>query len=110
MVTKENYIKEKAIEFYNKVKQHYPVKKILLFGSYAKGNFNEDSDIDIAVIIDEKEIEKNKRIEITSELYKIASGIDVYIEPKCIFLNEYLNHEPASILAEIIRTGKVISE
>lgn len=108
MVKDENYIKEKILEFYEKIKQGYPVKKILLFGSYAKGNYNRNSDIDVAVIIDEEE--PDKRIKITSELYKIASGIDVYIEPKCILLNEYLNHEPASILGEIIRTGKVIVE
>lgn len=108
MVKDENYIKEKVIEFYNLIKQQYPIKKILLFGSYAKGNYNINSDIDIAVVMDE--YKSKNRIEITSELFKIASGIDVYIEPKCIFWKEYLDHEPASILSEIIHTGKALIE
>jgi len=31
------------------IKQHFEVDKIGLFGSYAKGNYTEDSDIDIYV-------------------------------------------------------------
>ena len=32
------------------VRANYNYIKIILFGSYAKGNFNDDSDIDIAVV------------------------------------------------------------
>ncbi len=29
--------------------QNFPVKRVLLFGSYANGNFNEESDVDFLV-------------------------------------------------------------
>jgi len=106
MVKIESDINKKIIQFYHIIKKLYSVKKVLLYGSYAKGTFTKDSDIDVAVVIDETDF--TRRIEITSQLYRIASDIDVFIEPKCIFRNEFLHHEPTSILAEIIRTGKVV--
>ena len=34
------------------VKKFFPVKKIVLYGSYANGTHREDSDIDVAVILE----------------------------------------------------------
>ncbi len=49
--------------------------------------------------------DKIMRIEITTELFDSALRVDPAIEPKCIFWDEYENHDRASILAEIIETG-----
>ena len=40
-------------KFIEKIKKQYNVTAIILFGSYAKGTENENSDIDIAVISDD---------------------------------------------------------
>ena len=40
-------------KFIEEIKKHYKITAIILFGSYAKGTENEDSDIDIAVISDD---------------------------------------------------------
>ncbi len=96
-------IKSKILSFYNMIKEKYPVKKIILYGSYAKGTNKKDSDIDIGVVIDLKD--HLKRIEITSDLFHYSGEIDVDMEPKCIFYDEYLNSDKASILNEIIKTG-----
>ena len=40
-----------AEKYAGAVKSKYSFIRIILFGSYAKGNFNSDSDIDIAVEI-----------------------------------------------------------
>ena len=37
-------------ELCNRIKDHYELDEILLFGSYAKGTANEWSDVDVAVI------------------------------------------------------------
>ena len=42
-------------KFIKEIKKHYNITTIILFGSYAKGTENEDSDIDIAVISDDFE-------------------------------------------------------
>ena len=44
-----------AKEFTEKVKKLHGVKKIILFGSIAKGEEKLESDVDIAVIVDDKE-------------------------------------------------------
>jgi len=99
----QDIIRDKVLRFYDAIKAVLPVKKVLLYGSHAKGQATEDSDIDVVVVIDE--IDHTKRIEITSRLFHTAFGIDAAIEPKCIFWDEYKHPEQASILSEIISTG-----
>lgn len=103
MVKRKDLTQKKILKFYELIKNIYPVKKVILYGSYAKGHETPDSDIDIAVVVDIPD--HLKRIEITATLFHYASKVDTNIEPKCIFWDEYQNHEKASILAEIIRTG-----
>lgn len=103
MAKRKDLIREKVLKFYELVKSVYPVKKVILYGSYAKGENKLDSDIDIAVIVDISD--HLKRIEITANLFHYASKVDNNIEPKCIFWDEYKNYEKASILADIIKTG-----
>lgn len=108
MAKKQTIIEKSAIQkeiasFYNLIKGAYPVKKIILYGSYAKGVATKDSDIDIGVIIDLPD-DVNK-VKITSNLFHLARRIDTHIEPLCILWSEYKNHERGSILAEIIKTG-----
>ncbi len=45
---------ELARNYKSIVAQHLPLKALYLFGSYSKGGYTKDSDIDIAVIIDKK--------------------------------------------------------
>ena len=96
----QTIIREKLLRFYQSARQLFPIKKMLLYGSHAKGVATEDSDIDVAVIVDEAD--HSKRIEITARLFHAAFDIDAAIEPKCIFWDEYVNHDKASILSEII--------
>jgi len=45
----------KAEEFLKRISRKYRLKKAIVFGSSVKGNFGEDSDIDLIVINDEFE-------------------------------------------------------
>ena len=80
---------EKVLRFYQSAKQLFPIKKVLLYGSHAKGLATENSDIDVAVVVDE--MDHSKRIEITARLFHAAFDIDAAIEPKCIFWDEYVS-------------------
>ena len=74
--------KEQAIinaKIYAKlINQHIKTEKIILFGSYAKGNFNSNSDIDIAVIVNEI---TDDFLNISTLLNKLTRNIDYRIEP-----------------------------
>jgi predicted nucleotidyltransferase len=96
-------IREKILRFRESAKQQIPICKVLLYGSYAKGCATRDSDIDVAVIVDEPD--HTKRIDITAALFHWATQVDPAIEPKCIFWDEYQNPDKASILSEIIDTA-----
>lgn len=103
MVKRKSLIKKKVLNFYDIIKGVYPVKRVILYGSYAKGVATANSDIDVAVVVDMPD--HLKRIEITANLFHYAGMVDGNIEPKCIFWDEYKKHDKASILSEIIKSG-----
>jgi len=99
----EAVVRDKVLRFYESARESVPIRKVLLYGSHAKGRATEHSDIDVAVVVDEPD--HAKRIEITAKLFHSAFQVDPAIEPKCIFWDEYEDHDEASILFEIIDTA-----
>jgi predicted nucleotidyltransferase len=73
------YQETKALEeLISKVNAAFEVKNIILFGSKARGDSNESSDVDIMVIIEEEEMKekRNKLSEISFEVnYKYDTNI-----------------------------------
>lgn len=76
------------------------LKEIILFGSYARGDFDEESDVDIAIIMEiphESESKFNKQIvEIMSDLYEIY-GYSTVLSPIVIsmeFFEKWKNDLP----------------
>jgi predicted nucleotidyltransferase len=90
---------EIAREYAGVVKTHFDYKKVILFGSYAKGNFHEDSDIDIAVVF----TDYNNRMDRQLELMKLTRKIDSRIEPHPFRENEFEISNP--FVNEIIKYG-----
>lgn len=92
---------EKAIEIAQKYKamvaKHLPLKALYLYGSYSKGNYTEDSDIDIAVVVDR--VSENY-FEDTPMLWKLKRKISNLIEP--ILLTEDTDNP---LYADILKTG-----
>lgn len=91
-----------ANRYANAVKSKYDYIKIILFGSYAKGNFNEDSDIDIAVILKDY----NNLMEIQLDLMRLRRNIDSRIEPHPF--REYDFEITNPIVNEIVKYGQEI--
>jgi predicted nucleotidyltransferase len=77
--------------------------KIILFGSYAKGNFTEDSDIDIAVILKDY----NNLIDTQLDLMRLRRKIDSRIEPHPFREVDFNTDNP--IVSEIIKYGQAIN-
>ena len=92
---------KKVKEYSERVKKYIPVKKIILYGSYAKGKEWRESDIDVAVVVDEI---KGKFLEVSAHLFTLTRGIDSSIEPKLI--NE--KYTKSGFLESILKYGIIL--
>lgn len=61
--------------------KHFPNEKVLLFGSYAKNTFNDNSDIDLAIVVDRVDADY---FNTNPLLWKLRRQIDDRIEPVLI--------------------------
>ncbi len=77
--------------------------KIILFGSYAKGNWTENSDIDVAVIVDKI---SDNFLQLSSQLCKLTRKIDYRIEP--VLLEE--DNDKSGFVSDIKKHGILIYE
>ncbi len=83
------------------VSKHFDIESMILFGSYAKGNQKDDSDIDVAIVVNS----------ITQDffsyaplLWKLRRELDDRIEPVLIEKNK----DESGFLKEILKTGLII--
>ena len=87
----ERYIKE--------ISKKFNIKEVYVFGSYAKGTNHEDSDIDIAVVLDSN----SDTIDLMVELMILTQKIDLRIEPHPIKTKDFEEGNP--FIDEIKSTG-----
>lgn len=81
-----NYNEQHALKgIINEVTSKYPIKKLILYGSKAKGGSLEGSDIDI-LFITEDNIDRSTRFEISDIIYNYEVSNDVVIS--AIFVSE----------------------
>jgi len=81
--------------------KHFDVDKVVLYGSYAKGNQRKSSDIDVAVIVNSV---NDDYFTYAPLLWKLRRGIDDRIEP--ILIEK--DNDVSGFLSEILKTGIVI--
>lgn len=94
---------EKLKKYAELVTQKINVKKIILYGSYARGNFGPQSDIDIAIIVDSIE---GDFLDNEAALYRLRRGVDDRIEP--VLFEE--NNDKSGFLSEITKYGEIVYE
>lgn len=100
-------INKTITEYIRQVQQKYPdFEAGYVFGSHAKGNPNQDSDIDLALIF--KDLDGSNRFDFQVQLMLIASRIDSRIEPHPISEKDF--NSGNSFVMEIKKTGIEIVE
>lgn len=92
---------EKVKQYAHIVKQTMPAKKIILYGSFARGAEHSDSDIDVAVIVDKIE---GDYLALSARLFELVSEVDLRIEP--VLLSE--NSDRSGFIESILKYGKEI--
>ena len=98
--TVDNDIIDSVNRFIEEIKKQYDVTAIILFGSYAKGTENEDSDIDIAIISSDF----SDIIEDGAKLIGLTWKIDTRIEPHPITTEDY-QEVSNPFVREVVDTG-----
>lgn len=98
--------KEQAIKLAQKYKkvllEKMPVKAVYLYGSYSKGNYTEESDIDIDIAVVVEHL-NDDYFEDTPLLWKLGRKVSYLIEP--VLLSE---NENSPLYADVIKTGILI--
>lgn len=81
--------------------KHMIFDEMILFGSHAKGNAREDSDVDVAIVV---EAISGDFFSTRPLLWKIRREVDDRIEPVLI----ERKHDKSGFLSEIRKTGVTI--
>ncbi len=81
--------------------QYMSFDKMILFGSYARGSQREDSDVDVAIIVDEMQ---GDYFSTRPLLWSVRREVDDRIEP-ILFETK---HDESGFLEEVMRNGILI--
>jgi predicted nucleotidyltransferase len=88
-----------ASQYVALVKKIYPVSKAYLFGSFAKGTNHSDSDIDVALVLDEADDIMDAQV----GMMKLRRSIDLRIEPHPFVFQDFEKSNPVAF--EIMKHG-----
>ena len=92
---------EKLKVYKKLLSKHMKFDEMILFGSYAKGNARDDSDVDVAVVV---KTLSGDYFSTRPLLWKIRREVDDRIEPVLI----EKAHDESGFLFEIMKTGVII--
>ncbi len=99
---------DKMSEIVNKIVSGYNPEKIILFGSYATGNPNEDSDLDLFVIKDTDLPRPQRTVQVRKMIYGSMIPIDLIVyTPKEI---DESKDNKFGFVYEVLNTGKILYE
>lgn len=97
-----NYIVKKIV-------QEIQPEKIILFGSYARGDFERDSDLDLFIIKDSEESSRRMRRKVDALLWGRRFPVDLIVrKPKEVEWN--FRAKNPFYLYHIFKDGKVLYE
>jgi len=107
MVTDIETVNTIVRQYIADVKKAMPIDKVYIYGSYAKGTQNKNSDIDICFF--SQAFGSQRTLDILTELFylKVKYDKDILIEPNAFPVSELYNDNP--FVKEILRTGKEIA-
>ncbi len=80
-----------------------PSARIILFGSFARGDYRKDSDIDLLILVDEENISFHDKKEIMDPIYDLEFEIGQIISPIVRTKKEWEQKYPLTPLYENIQ-------
>lgn len=85
------------------LEKNYPVRQMFLYGSFAQGNQTPDSDIDLAIFLNDLHDPFQTQV----NLLKLTWKFDTRVEPHPFDERDFTSSNP--VIKEILRTGIEIS-
>lgn len=79
-----------------------PIEKAFLYGSYARGEQNEDSDIDVMLV---SEMFDRNDDQAVGKTWRISMSIDTRIEPYTVGKQRFLTDEFSPLLQVVKKEG-----
>ncbi len=79
-----------------------PVEKAFLYGSYARGEENEESDIDIMLVSEIFDKDDDQTI---GKTWRISRSVDVRLEPYTVGKERFLNDQYSPLLQLVKKEG-----
>ncbi len=89
-------------QYISKIKQSFDPKYVILFGSYARGEQKEFSDIDIAVVFEKYQGENI--LEDSAFLFRLAWEVDSRIEPVILSLD----NDDSGFAESVVKHGTIL--
>ncbi len=107
-ITQRKRIPQQAIDdVVRQIAEKFQPHKIILFGSYARGDFRPESDVDLLVVMDTPLKELRQAIEICQNI-EYEFGMDLLVKTPQVLAERIALGD--SFLREIVREGKVLYE
>lgn len=99
---------DKISEIVNKIALGYNPEKIILFGSYATGTPNDNSDLDLFVVKESDLPRPQRTVQVRKLIYGSMVPIDLIVyTPKEI---DESKDNKFSFVYEVLNTGKILYE
>jgi predicted nucleotidyltransferase len=93
---------KKVQQYIEIIQKYFKLKLVVFYGSYTREDPHEESDIDIAIFIDQELNQDYYKNVVT--LFRLRKQVDLSIEPNLFYWDEN-GYEPASFENYIIKNG-----
>ncbi len=90
------------------VTQTEPGASVIVYGSYARGDNSEDSDIDLLVLVNKDTLTVNDKDRIIYPLYKLGIKTDTIISPMVYTKSAWANHRITPFYENVNREGLLL--
>jgi uncharacterized protein len=100
--------KKKILGIVKKIVSFYDPDRIVLFGSYAAGNANEDSDVDLFIVKKSDLPRPQRTLQIRRLLFGSMIPMDILVYTPDEVENSKLNN--SGFISEILNNGKILYE